>query len=307
MKSAFQKISAPATKSLLIQIIGFSAVLTTLLTVTIGAFAYFLTAAVIKADTRDKLAAIALVKEDNLNRWVDEQKRNLVLIAALPGVREAAGLLVAPETNPLARQSAAQALSAYFRTVVSTTADSQEILLLDSNGTVLIASMAEHIGLDQSQETYFQKGLTSTDVTSFYTSALLGAPTLTISTPLFDPSGQRIGVLASHLSLAAVDRIIRERNGLGESGEIYLVDAQRHLITVDPLAGANKNLLRSAGIDAALSKKNGSALYNNYAGRPVVGAYQWIAERDVALLVEVSPLAHRSGDSQSTCPVCEKS
>jgi signal transduction histidine kinase len=42
------------------------------------------------------------------------------------------------------------------------------------------------------------------------------------------------------------------------------------------------------GIDAALAGENGSALYANYAGMPVIGVYRWLEDLDLALLVEVA-------------------
>ncbi len=288
MKTTLSKIRQAAGQSLQFQVLSLALLLTSLLAIVIGVFAYFQVIAVVTADTSDKLTAIAQVKENNLNRWVDEQKRNLVLIAALPEVRSEAGRLTALQTSPASRQQAARILSTYFTTVINTTVDVQEILLLDSSGVVLIASSPQHVGLTQAQETYFQNGLTSTQVTTFYFCALLNAPTITISTPLFDQAGRRVGVLASHLSLAAVDQIIRERNGLGESGEIYLVNPQRQLVSIDPLARQDNQWLSSKGIDAALARQTGSGVYANYAGLPVIGSYQWIAERDVALLVEIN-------------------
>jgi len=287
MKMSLSKIRQAAGQSLQFQVLSLALLLTSLLAILIGAFAYFQVIAVVTADTSDKLTAIALVKENNLNRWVDEQKRNLVLVAALPEVRHEAGRLTSPKVSLASRQDAARILSAYFTTVINTTADVQEILLIDSGGSVLIASSPQHVGLAQGHETYFQTGLTSTQVTTFYFSELLNAPTITISTPLFDKAGRRVGVLASHLSLATVDQIIGERNGLGASGKVYLVNPQRQLVSIDPLARQDNQLRSSQGIDAALNRQAGSGVYTNYAGIPVIGSYQWIAERDVALLVEI--------------------
>ena len=43
----------------------------------------------------------------------------------------------------------------------------------------------------------------------------------------------------------------------------------------------------SEGIKTALSGEAGVGVYTNYAGTPVIGAYRFIAARDIALLVEL--------------------
>jgi len=281
------KFELPAPHSLQRKVLGASTLFIILLTVVIGVFAYILTTEVIKRDARDTLSAIALVREDNLNRWVDEQKRSLVFIASLPGLREQASVFISPDANLEEKQEAVAALSKYFRTIISTTADTYEILLLDPAGKVLLSSIPQHAGVDQRNEAYYQVGLNRTTVTSFYTSSLLQRPTITVSTPLFDPQGKRIGVLAAHLSLAEVDEIIGESSGMGSGGETYLVNSEHQLISSDPLSIQDERSLTSFGIDQALSMQEGSGLYINDRGIPVIGAYEWIDEREVALLVEV--------------------
>ncbi len=281
------KSTAPVSQSLLSKILLFSVLFATILTVVIGFSAFFLVRQVISLDVRDTLTAIAIVKENSLNRWVDEQRRNIVLLASLPDVREQAGALSAPAVSASQAQQAAENLQTYFRTVISTTSDYQEILLVNAEGKVVASSFGENLGKDQSGEEYFHRGLTQTWVTQFYTSSLLGTTTITISTPVFDSGGKRAGVLATHLNLNEIDRLIRERTGLGESGEVYLVDANHKPVTIDPLAAENGVYLSSQGIDAALRGESASGAYPNDRGIAVIGAYRWVEEHNVALLVEI--------------------
>ncbi len=79
----------------------------------------------------------------------------------------------------------------------------------------------------------------------------------------------------------------------------YLVSTDKRLISplevsINESGGApvqpevGKTQLQSAGIDSALSQQPGVGVYSNFNNVPVIGAYQWIPELQVAILVEQS-------------------
>lgn len=95
-----------------------------------------------------------------------------------------------------------------------------------------------------------------------------------------------------HLNLDRIDRIVRERTGLGKSGETYLVGSlvtKNTFISKENKTGTQEFLagISSQGIDAAISGISGFGLYRNYAKVPVIGVYRWLNEQDLALLVEM--------------------
>jgi signal transduction histidine kinase len=77
---------------------------------------------------------------------------------------------------------------------------------------------------------------------------------------------------------------------LGESGETYLVNTSNVLVSAEALAGDQKfsGGVYSEGIASALQGKDGTGLYLNYAGIPVIGVYNWVDGHAVALLAEMS-------------------
>src|SRR5919206_1496952 len=111
---------------------------------------------------------------------------------------------------------------------------------------------------------------------------------MTIATPLLDQTGQRLGVLAVHLSLKRMDEIIQERIGAGASNEAYLVDRLNAFVSSDRFGRQEfPRGVHTEGIDAAVQGNNGAGLYTNYAGVPVLGVYRWLPDRELALLVEI--------------------
>ena len=132
-------------------------------------------------------------------------------------------------------------------------------------------------------------GSSHTYVQNAYTSTLTGEPTITISTPLFDANGKgrRVGVLAANLNLERIDRIVLESTGLGEGGATYLVGPDKRFLHARLNQGAYASGVSSQAIDAALAGQDGEALYTDYAGVPVIGVYRWLKAHDAALIVEL--------------------
>lgn len=74
--------------------------------------------------------------------------------------------------------------------------------------------------------------------------------------------------------------------GLGETGEAYLIGNDK--VARTPVRAGIGNQMDSEGIRSALAREQGSSLYSNYTGRPVIGAYTSVQGpgQSWALLVE---------------------
>ena len=278
-------------KSLMGRLVSYFLLLSLPTVALVGYLAYFQATDTLKQSVFDRLDAVASLKEDGLNRWVDDQRRDVVFIAWLPEVRAQAGSLLSQSEPPPVYQAAYDVLSEYLKFVVTSTSDSEELFILDLDGSVALSTDKTHEGQSRADELYFIQGKSSTYVQNVYPSRLTGKPTITIATPLFDQDKRRVGVLASHLNLARVDRIILERTGLGSSGETYLVDTSNVFVSESGMGGQMVSQARgvhSEGIDTALRGIDGSGLYLNYQGTPVIGLYRWVDDRQVALIAEMS-------------------
>jgi signal transduction histidine kinase/CheY-like chemotaxis protein/HAMP domain-containing protein len=275
-------------KSLMARLVGTFLLLSLVTVSLVGLIAYSRAREALQGSVFDRLNAVATLKEDELNRWIDDQRRDVVFIAWLPEVRAQAGSLLGRPSSDPEYQTAYALLTEYLKFVVTSTSDSAELFILDLEGNVVLSTDKSREGMSQAEAAYFLHGQ-SRLTQQVYTSALTGEPTITLATPLFDERKRRVGVLASHLNLARIDRLILERTGLGASGETYLVTSSNTFMSADALFGQESpGAVHSAGIDAALQGLDGSGLYLNYAGVPVIGAYRWVDDREVALLAEMS-------------------
>ncbi|HEX3001598.1 MAG TPA: cache domain-containing protein, partial [Methanoregula sp.] len=256
----------------------------------VGCIAYLQATQSLTGLVYDRLDAVATIKEDGLNNWVDDQTQDVVMIAWIPGIRRQSGLLLSSPNNSPERKQAYAELSGFLPQVISRTIYTDEISIIDQNGTIAVSSDKTHEGQSVAAESYFSEGRSRTLATTIQSPTPKEKPTIVIATPLFDMQGKRTGVLASHISLAHIDRIILERTGLGQSGETYLVDRSKRIVSITPLMdnGSSSRFVQSEGIDSALQGRDGSGFYRNYAGVPVVGVYRWVDNRDLALIAEMS-------------------
>ena len=236
-----------------------------------------------------QLEAAATLKEDELNRWIADQRQDVLFIAALPQVRTQAEVLLQLEETDPQYQSAYTLLSDYLSSVATRKLDLEEIFILDASGKVILSTDKTREGEYHADEDYFTQGWLGVFVQSVYHSPDTGEPTMTIALPLLDAASRQMdGVLAVHLDLDRMDKIVLKRAGLGVSGETYLVDRSRVFVSAERFGrGEFSRDVHTEGIDAALQGKDGSGLYPNYEGVPVIGVYHWIDRWELALLAEM--------------------
>jgi PAS domain S-box-containing protein len=260
--------------------------------ITLAAVIYFAYTQAIQSlqDTvEDKLNTVAELKRDSLNQWVDEQQRNAVFLANLPELRALSGKLLAPDSSVPDQVLARQELTNLLKLIVQRTDDFQDIQIINIDGQIVVTAIPELIGSSQLEQPFFYQGRSKTFTQTFYTSKLLGGTTMTVSTPLFDTSQERVGVLALHFNMKRVDRLLHEgREGVNNSVNTYLIDYQHNIITDDPLILMQAIPLQSSAINLALNGQEGSSSYINHNGIEVIGKYLWLEDQNAALIVEIA-------------------
>jgi PAS domain S-box-containing protein len=277
----------PFRRSLRARLVGYFLGLSTITVLVVGVIVYARATSDLTTSVYERLDAVAGLKADALDRWIDEQSRNVVFVGVMPGVGDDARVYLDLASNASERDAAEDSLRQVLATVVSQTADAEEILVLDLEGTIRMSTLADHEGLSQAEESFFVTGSSHTNVQNAYRSTLTGRPTITVATPLFDRDGkgQRVAVIAANLSLQRVDRIVLERTGLGATGRAYLVGRDGELIQG---TGGDGAALDSAAVEAIVAGQSGRGLYADPGGTPVIGVYSWIEDRNAGLIAEMS-------------------
>jgi len=261
----------------------------------VGTVSYLRARDALKASVFDRLDTAAEQKADSLDRWIDEQQRSVVFAGGLLGGYKSGSVELGRDLQAVlagrggaAGHRAHERVAAVLSYSVDQTADAQELLVLDLDGRVAAATVPAHVSRPQSTEAYFRRGSSKTAVQPVGAFGLTGEPTITISTPLFDPDGARIGVIAANLNPERIDRIVLQSTGLGDTGETYVVGRDHRFVHASLNRGAFAKGVSSTGIDRGLDGVGGRGLYENYAGVPVIGVYRWLPEIGATLVAEQS-------------------
>lgn len=237
----------------------------------------------------DQLKVAATLKENEINRWFEDQQRIFLSIAQLPIVQNQSRILLNPDVSRSDRSTAYALLAQYLTSLNASQSRFTEVLILDRSDRVIMSTQRSHEGDYESAAdlTYFediQPGQPATPI--FYPSLVTGELVVTFATPLRGTQGERIGVIATRLNLNQLSAIVKAQAGLGAAVDAYLVG---RVGAVNALVTGNRSMgqaVSSVGIDAAMQGINGSGLYANYAQVPVMGAYHSLSHLGLTLLVE---------------------
>ncbi|MFG6093767.1 ATP-binding protein [Leptothoe sp. ISB3NOV94-8A] len=266
---------------------------------------YFSARETLKRSLYDRLSVAATLKEEELTQWFQTHRNDILLLARLPEIQTQTERLVSdmappPEDIPQAeppsalelKKNARTKLASYLRNIITLKPDFAEVSIVADDGMVVFSTNKKLENTSQSLDantTYFADG--SGDITPIpYSSPTTGTTAITLATPILDAAKNRIGVLRVTLDLREVDALIQERTGLGKTGTTYLVgqiEEQNTFIVSDKDEESAGNI-SSFAIDAATSGESGAGLYQNYAGKPVIGVYRWLDSQNLALLAEMN-------------------
>ncbi len=256
----------------------------------VGGVAYFRAREALKQAAFDRLNVAATLKEAEITRWFEDQQRDFLQTTHTPDVQTNLATLL-NSNIVLEKQQAYQVLAQYLIEVNQIKPSLREIFILDRSNRIVLSTNKEREGDYQilANITYVEQVEVGANLAPiFYVSPITGKPAITLAKPL----NNRQGMILVDLDLERIDRIVREKTGLGASGESYLVGS---LISKNSfIAGKSKSTkdfsdsIDSPGIDAAMSGISGYGLYRNYAGNSVLGVYRWLNEQDIALLVEIN-------------------
>ncbi|WCL55076.1 methyl-accepting chemotaxis protein [Gimibacter soli] len=105
-----------------------------------------------------------------------------------------------------------------------------------------------------------------------------GAPASFIAYPVIDPAtGAKIGVLAFQMAIDVMNGILQSSEGMGQSGETYVVGAD-YLMRTDSRFAKESTILKqkidTASVRAALQGESGVAWIEDYRGVEVASAYE---------------------------------
>jgi signal transduction histidine kinase len=167
-----------------------------------------------------------------------------------------------------------------------------EFLLCDKTGMVVASTNKASIGLDRSGDAYFVGGQKQAYIKDAYYSDIFKMPLMAASAPIFNSStGQFLGIIVARIELNYFYGIVAERTGLGESGEIYIVNKYGFMVT--PSKFKAQTFLRQRvefctnGLDSLPHKTHRIGVYPGYRGVLVLGTSEYIPQMQWHIVAEL--------------------
>lgn len=183
---------------------------------------------------------------------------------------------------------------------VSLDDDIIEILVLDNEGDVILATGDTPIGSDHSQAPYFTKAVNVPYYNSPYFSDTLKQGIATVSAPIFglNDSSHLLGVLVILKSLGKLEKLATNYTSLETSGEtVFARKIGNEAVFITPLRfdadaafrrrismGSDDN---SQAVIESCSGKNGSGFSTDYRGQKVETIYRYIPMADLGMVVKM--------------------
>ncbi len=186
-----------------------------------------------------------------------------------------------------------------------------EYLIIDTTGQVVASTDTNSIGEDKSADASFLGAQKEVYIKDAYYSKTSKAPLMAISAPLFDSTdGAFLGVLVAKVKLDELYSIVADKTGLGETGEIYILNKYGYMITPSRFKEdtflKQKTAIEASCVSCHAEMANaGRILWNNdnkevpdvhkmghvfpnYIGKQVVGAYKYIPQMQWSVLGEIN-------------------
>lgn len=232
------------------------------------------------------LASVAILKEAEIASWRADLQFDLVLALTGEDVMRRAIVLLERVQDPTTVILAQGIVKSRFQQVMLQTGRFEELMLVDLDGRVALSTDPAQTGAMVSNQAYFRQGLVGPYLQPPRFSSTTRRASVYASRPVTSYRGDVVGVLVGRASVVKLTAIMAERTGLGATGETYLVGSNQTLLT-PTRAGVTNVWVDSPAIRRAiLEQSNGTGLYENYDGQPVVGAWRWMPELGAVLVAE---------------------
>jgi nitrate/nitrite-specific signal transduction histidine kinase len=240
----------------------------------------------------EQLESVATIKEAELDTWASNVQTDLATVATGDSVTRHMREILSLSVDPMGYQVAYNELHQHLGQMVERSPRLDGLFLMDLERRVVLSTDPAQEGASGAPGSlaYFRQGLKGEYLHRASYSLSVGGIAVIAVRPVLDDQGQALGILAGRAGPATLTEIMRERTGLGQTGETYLVTLG-HIMLTEPRFRKERwdqtYYVFSEGGDAALEEHtNGYGSYSNYRGERVLGVYRWLPDLKLALLAE---------------------
>jgi GAF domain-containing protein/HAMP domain-containing protein len=237
-----------------------------------------------------QLQSVAALKDNELQTWAEDIRSNLsdILIEPVNATQWSVILQNPDQVNSLSNQNSKDSLKKRFDLALKNTNLFEEFFLMDSKGIVVVSTDASQQGQYKSDQQYSKKGLLGFFINPPFNEPTQNKLTMVAVLPVVSETGETLGVFGGRIDMRKLNDLMLARDGLGQTGQTYLVQQNHALLTESRFPGWEPGkLVTSRGInDAIQNGAKGFGTYSSYRGVPVLGAYRWLPDLQMVLVAE---------------------
>ena len=241
-------------------------------------------------NSEDHLVSVNILKSNELKRWIEGNKAGIEELAQRPLVRRYAAVLINHDISGVEYHQARESIvEDHLKPRLKYGGFFEIFVMCPRHGHISASTDESQDGKYRDTYPYYIAGKKQSFVQGVYYSPSLEQAAMTISTPIKDNQGNLLGVLAGRLDLRELSKIIALETGKSPTEDTYLVNTFNFFVT-EPRFGqayALKKAVRTEGVQAGLSGKDGINFYKNYRAISVIGAYKWLSQFNMCIITEV--------------------
>ncbi len=250
----------------------------------------------LEKEIKTRLAVTTISRANNIKTYLYMLKISVGQLSKSIAIQD---FLIVPKESSQKIEASKRVMEELIRTKESNLYI-YEFLLLDINGKIAASTDKNSIGLDESSDAYFIGAQKQTYLKDAYYDEYLNKSLIGASSPVINSqTGELIGVLIAREELVELNAITTERTGLGERGEIYIVNKYGYMITPSwflqgtflkqKVDTANWSNSRKRGFEVYSPQGQETAsTYLNYRGDKVLGFHKYIPEMQWFILAELN-------------------
>ncbi|WDD99781.1 methyl-accepting chemotaxis protein [Thalassomonas actiniarum] len=257
-------------------------------TLALGIISCYTASSALTAQAFSQLVSVREIKKSQISSYFAERKNNIEM---LPGAIDR----MLDSTSPSTQINSAHEHHGYFENFINTYGY-YDLFLIDHTGEIfytvtreadyqtnLVSGAYKDSGLGRLfKQVSSTKQFAMADFSRYAPSN--NAPAGFIALPFTTAPGQTL-VVALQLSIDSINRVMQQREGMGESGESYLVgsdllmrsdsylDPNGHSVSASFAGDIQNNGVDTRAAQLAIKGETGNNIITDYNGNPVLSAY----------------------------------
>lgn len=230
---------------------------------------------------------------NHLDLWLQERLNDIGVLSRLPAIQEACLKYSEIMDSGASTEEKSSLLYDTLAIIEGRSPSYESIRILLPDGTLMAGTHPNLKSGVESRDQPLLEKLKGSDKPIFGSPYEVegGRWQVHLAAAIKNHDGKELGNIVAVLDLSrTIDPIMTHRIGLGETGETYLVNRERRIITESRFLGraeTSNQPFESLAIEMVLQGKEGTAIYPNYLGKEVLGSYMWQPQYEWGILTEV--------------------